>query len=138
MNGGDTGIDEARGRRVRHPVVLAVVIGGYVLAAIAGLFVLAGDFGSVLLVPLWIVHAVVLVVLVRKLGARTCVVWCPAGSVVEVAWMVGGGGAVRSAVALSFGFPLRSVGCSPENPRHTVTLVLCVSRGGRAGRCSRG
>ncbi|MFD4504530.1 hypothetical protein [Streptomyces sp. NPDC058457] len=56
---------------MRHSVVLAVVIGAYVLAAIAGLFVLAGDFGPVLLVPLWIVHAVVLVVLVRKLGART-------------------------------------------------------------------
>ncbi|WP_217548894.1 hypothetical protein [Streptomyces sp. GbtcB6] len=71
MNGGDTGYDEARGRRVRHPVALAVVIGGYALAAIVGLFVLAGDFGPALLVPVWIVHAVILVVLIRKLGAKT-------------------------------------------------------------------
>ncbi|MFK0154917.1 hypothetical protein ACIQVK_22905 [Streptomyces sp. NPDC090493] len=54
-----------------HPAVLAVAIGGYVLVAIAGLFVLAGDFGPVLLVPLWIVHAVLLVLLIRRLGART-------------------------------------------------------------------
>ncbi|WP_177232766.1 hypothetical protein [Streptomyces sp. Ag109_O5-10] len=54
-----------------HPVVLAFAVGGYVFAAIAGLFVLAGDFGPALLVPLWIVHAVLLVLLIRRLGART-------------------------------------------------------------------
>ncbi|MGW7419729.1 hypothetical protein ACWGJB_06615 [Streptomyces sp. NPDC054813] len=71
MSDGGAGDDEARERRVRHPVVLAVAIGGYVLAAIGGLFVLTGDFGPALLVPLWIVHAVLLVLLIRKLGAKT-------------------------------------------------------------------
>ncbi|MEV7321793.1 hypothetical protein [Streptomyces sp. NPDC093970] len=71
MSGEDAGHDKAHGRRVGHPVVLAVAIGGYVLAAIAGLFVLAGDVGPVLLIPLWIVHAVLLVLLIRRLGART-------------------------------------------------------------------
>lgn len=51
--------------------MLAVVIGGYVLAAIAGLFVHTGDYGPALHVPLWIVHALLLVLFIRKLGAKT-------------------------------------------------------------------
>ncbi|MGW3956533.1 hypothetical protein ACWEKM_37815 [Streptomyces sp. NPDC004752] len=62
--------DEARKRRTRYPVPLAVGIGCYVLAAIAGLFLLADDFGPALLVPLWIVHGVLLILLIRKLGAK--------------------------------------------------------------------
>ncbi|WP_327408762.1 hypothetical protein OG458_12690 [Streptomyces sp. NBC_01281] len=59
---------EARKRRTRHP--LEVGIGCYVLVAIAGLFLLADDFGPALLVPLWIVHGVLLALLIRKLGAK--------------------------------------------------------------------
>ncbi|MFJ6833875.1 hypothetical protein [Streptomyces sp. NPDC091209] len=62
--------DEARKRRTRYPVPLAVGIGCYVLAAIAGLFLLTDDFGPALLVPLWIVHGVLLILLIRKLGAK--------------------------------------------------------------------
>ncbi len=62
--------DEARRRRVRHPAALAVAIGCYVLGAIAGFFLLADDVGFALLAPLWIVHGVLLVLLIRRLGAR--------------------------------------------------------------------
>ncbi|MGW6054165.1 hypothetical protein [Streptomyces sp. NPDC055189] len=54
-------------RRRRMPLALAV--GCYVLAAIAGMYLIAGGFGPGLQVPLWIVHAVLLVVLIRRLGA---------------------------------------------------------------------
>ncbi|MEU4926807.1 hypothetical protein AB0G54_09925 [Streptomyces yokosukanensis] len=62
--------DEAWKRRARYPVPLAVGIGCYVLAAIAGLFLLADGFGPALLVPLWIVHGALLILLIRKLGAK--------------------------------------------------------------------
>jgi len=70
MSGIATAADEARERRTRYPVLLAAAIGIYVLAVIAGMFLLADDFGPLLLVPLWIVHAVLLVALIRKLGAK--------------------------------------------------------------------
>ncbi|WP_328873121.1 hypothetical protein OHT76_25140 [Streptomyces sp. NBC_00287] len=62
--------DEARGRRARYPVLLAVGIACYVLAVIVGMFVLADDVGLVVQIPLWIVHGAVLITLIRKLGAR--------------------------------------------------------------------
>ncbi|MFE9249589.1 hypothetical protein [Streptomyces sp. NPDC007088] len=62
--------DEARRTRARHPVPLAVLTGCYVLAAIVGLFLLADRLGPAALVPLWIAHGVLLVLLIRKLGAR--------------------------------------------------------------------
>lgn len=62
--------DQARRKRARHPIPLACGIGCYVLAVIAGLFLLADDFGPALLVPLWIVHGVLLALLIRKLGAK--------------------------------------------------------------------
>ncbi|MFJ4920398.1 hypothetical protein [Streptomyces sp. NPDC088725] len=70
MSGGAEAAEEARKRRTRFPFLLAVGIGCYVLAVIAGTFLLADDFGFGLLIPLWIVHGVLLVVLLRKLGAR--------------------------------------------------------------------
>ncbi|MFE9341808.1 hypothetical protein [Streptomyces olivaceus] len=42
----------------------------YVLAVIAGMFLIADDLGLIFLVPLWIVHGVILVVLMEKLGAK--------------------------------------------------------------------
>ncbi|WP_406173049.1 hypothetical protein [Streptomyces sp. NBC_00996] len=63
-------VDEARKRRIRYPVLLAAGISCYVLAVIAGLLLVADDFGPGRLIPLWIVHGVLLVVLIRKLGAR--------------------------------------------------------------------
>ncbi|MEU0217687.1 hypothetical protein ABZ281_22380 [Streptomyces sp. NPDC006265] len=62
--------DEARQRRARHPALLAVGIGCYMLAVMAGMFLLVDDAGPLALAPLWIVHGVLLIVLIRKLGAR--------------------------------------------------------------------
>ncbi|MEU9156097.1 hypothetical protein AB0D59_37500 [Streptomyces sp. NPDC048417] len=56
--------------RPRYRVYLAVGIGCYVLAAIVSLFLIADDFGPALLVPLWIVHGGLLILLIRKLGAK--------------------------------------------------------------------
>ncbi|MFF9125023.1 hypothetical protein ACF09J_17235 [Streptomyces sp. NPDC014889] len=61
---------EARRRRTRYPVALAVAIGCYVLAAMAGTFFLANGLGLALLIPLWTAHGVLLTVLLRRLGAR--------------------------------------------------------------------
>ncbi|MGX1914761.1 hypothetical protein ACWIID_38955 [Streptomyces phaeochromogenes] len=58
---------QAREKRTRYRIPLAVGIGCYVLV-IVGMFFLADDFGPALLVPLWIVHGVLLIVLIRKLG----------------------------------------------------------------------
>ncbi|WP_181383439.1 hypothetical protein [Streptomyces sp. NWU339] len=62
--------DEARIRRARYPVALAAGIGCYVLAVIAGMLALVEGYGPGLLAPLWIAHGVLLIVLIRKLGAR--------------------------------------------------------------------
>lgn len=61
---------EVQAGRARYPIALAVGIGCYVLAVITGMFVLAGDFGPGLLTPLWIAHGVLLIVLIRRLGAK--------------------------------------------------------------------
>ncbi|MFB7114852.1 hypothetical protein [Streptomyces sp. NPDC056291] len=61
---------EARRRRARYPVTLAVAIGCYVLAAMAGMFLLTNGLGLALLIPLWTAHGVLLIVLLRRLGAR--------------------------------------------------------------------
>lgn len=55
--------------RGHHRILSAIGIGCYVLAAIAGLFLLADDHGTGLLVPLWIAHGVLLAVLLTKLCA---------------------------------------------------------------------
>ncbi|MFF4142294.1 hypothetical protein ACFY0A_13005 [Streptomyces sp. NPDC001698] len=60
---------EARRRRTRYPVTLAVTIGCYVLAAMAGMFFLTDNVGAVLQILLWIVHGVVLILLIENLGA---------------------------------------------------------------------
>lgn len=60
--------DDERGRRTRYRVPLAIGIGCYVLAAIAGMYLVAGSFGLGLQVPLWIAHGVLLTVLIRRLG----------------------------------------------------------------------
>ncbi|WP_445526085.1 hypothetical protein [Streptomyces cyslabdanicus] len=60
---------EARRRRTRYPVTLAVAIGCYELAAITGMFFLTNHVGTVVQVLLWIVHGVVLILLIEKLGA---------------------------------------------------------------------
>lgn len=62
--------DEERRRRTKHPFVWALGISCYVLAVITGLYFLADDAGLLLLVPLWIAHAVLLVLFLRNLGAR--------------------------------------------------------------------
>ena len=61
--------DEERRRRTKHPFVWALGIGCYVLAVIAGLYFLADGAGPLVLAPLWITHAVLLVLLLRRLGA---------------------------------------------------------------------
>ncbi|MEU9735704.1 hypothetical protein [Streptomyces sp. NPDC048002] len=62
--------DETGRRRSRSPVLLSVGIGCYVLAVIAGMYVLADHTGLVVQIPLWAVHAVLLVLLIRRLGAK--------------------------------------------------------------------
>jgi len=67
--------DEARVRRARHPLALAIGIGFYVLAVIAGMFVLVGTVGPGVQVPLWIAHGLLLAVLVRKLAAKESIAY---------------------------------------------------------------
>ncbi|WP_282702948.1 hypothetical protein [Streptomyces sp. CC219B] len=55
-------------RRTRHLAVLASGIAGYVLAVVAGMFVLADEVGLAVEIPLWIAHGVLLVVLIGKSG----------------------------------------------------------------------
>ena len=55
---------------MRYRIPLAVGIGCYVFAVIAGMFLLADDFGPGLLVPLWIAHGVLLTVLIWRLGVQ--------------------------------------------------------------------
>ncbi|MEU6763839.1 hypothetical protein ABZ916_15105 [Streptomyces sp. NPDC046853] len=53
----------------RHRTWLAIAIGCYVLAAIAGMYLVAGSFDLGLQVPLWIAHTGLLILLIRRLGA---------------------------------------------------------------------
>ncbi|MEV2253140.1 hypothetical protein AB0I94_21595 [Streptomyces sp. NPDC050147] len=53
----------------RYRIPLAIAVGCYALAAIVGMYLVADDFGLGLQVPLWIVHGVLLIVLIRRLGA---------------------------------------------------------------------
>ncbi|MEU6112509.1 hypothetical protein ABZ853_29395 [Streptomyces albidoflavus] len=69
MSGVEGREHEARERRVRRPVLLAGGIGCYVVVAITGFCLLTDDYGPGLLVPLWTVHAVLLALVVRRLGA---------------------------------------------------------------------
>jgi hypothetical protein len=61
--------DETRDRHTRHPIALAIGIGCYVLAVIVGMYLL-NDFDSILMAPLWIALGVMLIVPIRRLGAR--------------------------------------------------------------------
>ncbi|MFE9285319.1 hypothetical protein [Streptomyces olivaceus] len=56
--------------RKRYRTLLVIGAFCYVLAVIAGMFLIADDLGLIFLVPLWIVHGVILVVLMEKLGAK--------------------------------------------------------------------
>ncbi|MEG3628541.1 hypothetical protein [Streptomyces poriticola] len=60
----------ARGRRAKHPVLLAIGIGCYALAAIVGMSLLLNHAGFMLLAFLWLLHSVLLTVLIRRLGAK--------------------------------------------------------------------
>ncbi|MET8684256.1 hypothetical protein ABZV77_08570 [Streptomyces sp. NPDC004732] len=60
---------ENRSRRTRHPVALAIGIGCCVLAVVVGTYLL-GTFDSRLMVPVWIAFGAMLIVPLRKLGAR--------------------------------------------------------------------
>ncbi|MFR9795400.1 hypothetical protein ACL02U_05735 [Streptomyces sp. MS06] len=59
-----------RKTRARFPVALALGIGCYAIAVIAGMALLSDDAGPPLQGLLWIVHGVLLIALIRKLGAR--------------------------------------------------------------------
>ncbi|MFE0132461.1 hypothetical protein ACFWY6_12940 [Streptomyces sp. NPDC059037] len=63
----DTG-GPARQRRTRYRAVAAVVVGCYVSAVIVGMYLVAGEFGLGVQVPLWILHGVLLVALIHRLG----------------------------------------------------------------------
>ncbi|KOX29175.1 hypothetical protein ADL07_24915 [Streptomyces sp. NRRL F-4707] len=62
--------DEARGRSVRRSVPLAVGIGCYTTAVIVAMFLLVDGTGAFVETALWVVHGLLLVVLIRRLGAR--------------------------------------------------------------------
>ncbi|MFD6495670.1 hypothetical protein [Streptomyces sp. NPDC060188] len=68
MNAGTE--SEARAPRRRYRIPLAIGTGCYALAVILGMFLLADGFGPVVQVPVWIVHAVVLMVLLERQGAK--------------------------------------------------------------------
>lgn len=55
---------------MRRRVAWAAGLGCYVLAVIAGMYVLADDVGLVVQVPLWVVHGALLLLGIRKFGAR--------------------------------------------------------------------
>ena len=61
---------ETRDRRTRHPIALAVGIGCYVLAVIAGMSLLMDHAGFMFLLLMWIVHLVLLSLLIHTLGAK--------------------------------------------------------------------
>jgi hypothetical protein len=56
--------------RARHPLLVAVAIGCYVLAVITGMFYLVSRLGTMPQILLWVVHGVLVTALIRKLGAR--------------------------------------------------------------------
>lgn len=62
--------EEALRRRARHPALLAVGIGCYVLVVITAMFLLVDGAGPFAQIALWILHGLLLVVLIRRLGAR--------------------------------------------------------------------
>ncbi|CAM5683381.1 hypothetical protein STENM36S_01608 [Streptomyces tendae] len=62
--------DEARVRRAKYPALLAVGIGCYTIAVVAAMFLLADGTGPFVEIVLWIVHGLLLVALIRRLGAR--------------------------------------------------------------------
>ncbi|MEU9735710.1 hypothetical protein [Streptomyces sp. NPDC048002] len=70
MSGAPRTAADRRGRRTRHPVVLATGIPRYVLAVIAGPYVLAADARPAYEIPLRLVHGALLVALLRRLGAK--------------------------------------------------------------------
>ncbi|MFD4347868.1 hypothetical protein ACFWQ6_23900 [Streptomyces coelicoflavus] len=86
--------------RTRYPIPLALGMCCYVLAAVAGMFLLADDVGLVLLVPLWIVHGVILVVLIEKLGATESSLYAALFIVVTSAMSVYVMGVARSDLVL--------------------------------------
>lgn len=71
-------------RRGRHRILSAIGVGCYVLAAIAGLFLLADDSGPGLLIPLWIAHGVLLVALLAKLGSGEAALFVVGASLMAV------------------------------------------------------
>ncbi|MFD8251624.1 hypothetical protein [Streptomyces werraensis] len=70
MNGVAGTSDEVSGRKARHPVLLAAGIACYVLAVIVGMYVVADDVGLAVQIPLWVVYGVLLIVGMRRFGAR--------------------------------------------------------------------
>ncbi|WP_254394819.1 hypothetical protein [Streptomyces sp. AC512_CC834] len=84
--------------RYRKPLVIGTCC--YVLAVVAGMFLLADDLGLVLLVPLWIVHGVILVVLIEKLGATESSLYAALFIVITSAMSVYVMGMVRSDLTL--------------------------------------
>ncbi|WP_259332853.1 hypothetical protein [Streptomyces anthocyanicus] len=86
--------------RTRYPIALAIGMCCYVLATVTGMFLLADDLGLVLLVPLWIVHGVILVILIEKLGAIESSLYAALFIVVTSAMSVYVMGVVRSDLVL--------------------------------------
>ncbi|MEV5979846.1 hypothetical protein [Streptomyces sp. NPDC052114] len=56
--------------RLRYRLLWALATSCYVLAVIVGMFFVADDFGPLVQIPLWIAHGVLLVVFIKKLGAK--------------------------------------------------------------------
>ncbi|WP_231156624.1 hypothetical protein [Streptomyces sp. CNZ748] len=70
MNDVSAPVDGNRDRRARHPVWLAVGVTCYVLAVIASMYALAAEASTAVQIPLWVAHGALLIVGIRKFGAR--------------------------------------------------------------------
>ncbi|MFC8870884.1 hypothetical protein ACFUAC_25080 [Streptomyces sp. NPDC057148] len=70
MSGTSAVAEEARNRRTRRPILMAVAIACYVLAIILGMFLLADDARTLTRFVLWVAGGLLLRALIRQLGAR--------------------------------------------------------------------
>ncbi|GAA4015119.1 hypothetical protein GCM10022384_68500 [Streptomyces marokkonensis] len=70
MSGVAEAEENGRKGRARHPVLMVVAVGCYVLAVIPGMFLLTVGIGPVVQILLWFLHGVLFIELIQRLGAK--------------------------------------------------------------------